>query len=82
MTELRRAVAYAAGRLGLSHDTALLLPVRVVIDLWEAREREEERERLNAAGVAANEATEDRINGHHDDRPDRYPRHRGLRGNR
>lgn len=44
MSDLDRAIAHAAATLGLSHDVALLLPVRVVADLWREKLRRERSE--------------------------------------
>lgn len=44
MTDIDRAIAHASAVLGLSYDVALLLPVRVVRDLWR------EKLRRDAAG--------------------------------
>lgn len=63
VTELRRAIAHAETVLGLSHDTALLLPVRVVRDLWEEKQRTEA-----AMSAASRDEREDRTDGKDGDR--------------
>jgi hypothetical protein len=60
---LRSAVARYAARHGMSVEGAELMPVKALIGWLEAAERRAERERSDAAGVAATERTEDMTSG-------------------
>jgi hypothetical protein len=60
---LRSAVARYAARHGMSVEGAELMPVKALIGWLEAAERRAERERSDAAGVAATEQTEDMTSG-------------------
>lgn len=62
MNDIRRAIAYAATRLSITHASAELLPGRVLADLWEAREHDQR----SAAPVAAPQEDQD---GDHDPNP-------------
>jgi hypothetical protein len=59
MNDIRRAIAYAASHLQISHSTAELLPGKVLADLWDQRERDRQ---------TADQAQEDQ-DGTHDHDP-------------
>jgi hypothetical protein len=68
---LRLAVERYAREHGMGVEGAELMPVKALIGWLEAAERRAERERSDAAGVAATERTEDRTDGNEETLLDR-----------